>query len=178
MNTEYAALVRDVAVAQLDDPTHGFNAQFAIVAAAQGVTPFVIDWSTTSVNFFEAQIDPADLEGSTPIKYPIATLAVLMETNQHLQTFITFSGTVVMELAFYISFKPSAVPRNVEATLSAVTAAVVRTFCDPSAVATANFNGPVTFDRVLQVRRLRLEMGAQNWRVPIKFQFAFRLDSN
>jgi hypothetical protein len=176
LSTQYASLVRDVCVAQLDDVSRGFNVQFAITAAAAGIAPFTIDWSDTSANFFEAQVDPIDIEGSTPMRYPIATLAITGEDNTLDQTWITFSGTVPVELKFYISFIQSGVPRNVEKTLSAVSAAVVRTFCDSSAAATANFTGPVVFNRKIKVTRGRLQMGAQNWRAALRFAMVFQLD--
>lgn len=178
LGTEYAALVRDVVVAQLSDPSHGFNYQMSVVAAAQGVTAIAFDWSATSNNFFEAQIDPEDLEGSTSLRYPIATLAVTREMNSLMQMYETFSGAVQMEFKVYLSFKQSSVPRNVEKTISAVTAAVIRTFCDTSAASTGNFTGPVTFNRAIDITRPRIEMGAENWRAPIKFQFTFQLDTN
>jgi hypothetical protein len=178
LSPEYAGQVRDVAVAQLEDVTRGLNVQLAITLGAAGLPVFAFDWSATSINFFEVQLDPGDIESTTPLKYPLCTLSVLQEDNQLDQTYITFSGQIVMELCLYISFIQSGVPRNVEKTLNAVTAAVIRTFCDSSAAATANFTGPVTFNRKLAVKRSRLQMGAQNWRVPIKFYLPFGLDTN
>jgi hypothetical protein len=177
LSPEYASLVRDVVVAQLEDSGHGFNFQFALTAAAAGVPAFVIDWSATSFNFFEAQIDPVDIEGSTPMKYPIVTLATLSEDNTLREAFVTFSGSVSMELAIYLSFRKSGVPRNVEATMNAVTAALVRTFCDPGAASTANFTGPVTYNRRISVKRTRLQTGAENWRAALKAYFTFDLDT-
>jgi hypothetical protein len=178
LSLEYAGQVRDVVVAQLEDAARGLNAQLALTLAAAGLPVFAFDWSAASLNFFEAQVDPNDIETSTPMKYPICTLTVVNEDNTLDQTWITFSGTVPVEFVIYISFIQSGVPRNVEKTLNAVTAAVIRTFCDSSAAATANFTGPVTFNRKVRVTRPRLQMGAQNWRAPLKFSMVFQLDTN
>lgn len=177
LSDQYCGQVRDVVHAQLSDVTRGFNVQLGVTAAAAGVQPFEIDFSDTSRNFFEANINPEDIEGSTPFKYPLASLYIPGEGNTLDQAFITYSGVVRVVFTVYLSFNVSGIPRNVEKTTNAVSAAIVRTFCDSSAAASANFTGPVTYNRKIQIARSRLIMGAENWLLALTATLECGLDS-
>jgi hypothetical protein len=176
MKAEFAKQVRDRALAQLADSSNGFNAHLAAVAADYGIDAFTLDFSGASKNFFETQLDPDDIEASTPLRYPMACLYTVQEDNALRQAGITFSGTVAMGLDIFISWRKAGIPQNTELLASAVTAAVIRTFCNPDGQ--ANFTGPVTFVRALKARRSPVETGGEHWRQPLRFSLVFQLDTN
>src|SRR4051794_30540442 len=176
MNSEYSQQVRDRVIAQLSDGTLGFNAHIAAIAADYGIQPFTLNFSEGSNNFFETNIDPDEIETSSPLKYPLATLCTLSSENIHRSMYQTFSGAVNMALTIYITWPVPRVPQNTERLANAVEAAMIRTFCNPQAM--GNFTGPVTYNRVLGASRAPVQIGGEHWRQPLRFTLSFQLDTN
>jgi len=179
LSDQYSGQVRDTVLAQIADDTRGFNAQIAVTMPAAGLQPFTIDWNPDkSLNFFEANMNPEDIEATTPFRYPVATLYTPDEEDTLDQAFITYSGSVRMALSIYLSFLPSGIPRTIERSQNAVAAAIIRTFCDPSAAAQANFTGTVNYNRRIRISRIKPFMGSgQNWLSGVTATFAFGLDT-
>jgi hypothetical protein len=176
MNTEYSAQVRDRVIAQLSDAVLGFNAQLATVATAYGITPYTLDFTSASRNFFEGPYDPENLDSTSVLKYPIACLYVNEAANVNDQMFQTFSGPAVMTFDLWLSWRASGAPQNTEKLANATEAAIIRTFCNPDNQ--ANLTGPVTYDRKIRISRGRIEMGGQNWRQLLRTTLVFQLDTN
>lgn len=175
MTSEYSQQVRDRVIAQLADSTLGFNAHIAAIAEVHGIRPFALDFSENSKNFFETNMDPDEIETSSPLKYPLATLCTVSSNNTHRSMFQTFSGAVNMALTIYITWATPRAPQNTERLANAVEAAVVRTFCNLDAM--GNFTGPVSYDRVLGASRTPVQIGGEHWRQPLRFTLSFQLDT-
>jgi hypothetical protein len=99
-----------------------FNDIFAAIAPGYGVQPFVIDFASApdSANFFYGQIDPNDIEDTTPYTLPLMTLYTVQSVNQHRQKPANFSGAVVLGTDVVLSFLKSAARQDFESIADAV----------------------------------------------------------
>jgi hypothetical protein len=118
--------VRTVLLNRLADSTTGFNALLSTVSAELGVTPFAIDFSSGSENFFQAFVDPAVLEVSTSIAYPaIAVYTTALECT-NAQKGQLFSGTVTMNVDIHLGHVKEDVSYDMETRMDAAEEAVIR----------------------------------------------------
>lgn len=175
MSTLITRYVRAAAKAYLADPTSGFNATLASIAATHGVTAFTIDWSATSKQFWEAYLTPDDVDESAASKYPMAFLHGVASDNSHDSLPRTFSGSVDLALAFWFTDRATSAPRTLEPLCDAVEDAVNAMFAD------GNWPQLWGASNAVMVRcpsqRARLDTGGEHWRASIVFRLTFQVDN-
>jgi hypothetical protein len=124
--------VRDAALSELAASVTGFNATLAALAGTYGVTPFTIDWSSTSSNFSQSQVTTEQLELSRMIEYPGCLLYTPTTQNQNLEKFRRFSGVVVLNIDVIVDFRDGAEGRDTESLPDAVEDAITSIFNRPT----------------------------------------------
>jgi hypothetical protein len=101
-------LVRQTALRILADPSVGFNAHLAAIAASYGIAhPFAINWTPGSQNFFQGYVAPDHIE-QTDLLPAGDGVSVAMYTSQsqtnagdERQKPSTFSGKILLHVDFY-----------------------------------------------------------------------------
>jgi hypothetical protein len=162
-------------LARIADPTTGFNPGIATNAAIYGLnTCFIsINWSNTSINFYQAQIDPELLEKSGLLKYPFACLYTKESGVTNDQKFTQFSGLVRVVLEFHMSWTQIKGLQNHEAYGNCVEDVV---FDVINRVENQNWGKPLTYNGQIQCKRGPLIYGAQNFKQVIGFSMMFQVD--
>lgn len=107
MRLKTRQLVRETVKAILADPTIGFNAQHAAIAAEENIDRFEIDFAANSKSFLESAIEAEDdaFEFSSLFPAPIAmTLYTVGAIDAKIQGPSRFSGPVEVRIDLY--FQP------------------------------------------------------------------------
>ncbi|CAB4130876.1 hypothetical protein UFOVP130_41 [uncultured Caudovirales phage] len=167
--------VRRAVFLRLSDAATGFNAALAGVAASYGVTPFVIDWTVNSKQFFAAQLHPDEIDESTPSKYPMVMLYALSSDNRNIQKFAEFAGFVSIGLDIHLSWRPAKAVPNFEDLADAVEDAVYATLNGQNF---QDWGASVVYNGDVSVQRRPLEMSAENWRQTLSFRLVFEVVTN
>lgn len=101
------ALVRAAVKGALTDPVDGFNANFAAIAAAYGVTAYGVNFAAGSPDFVQSYLDPAAVEISrflrTPLGMTLYTSSAVDGGGERSKT-SAFDGTVVCNIDVFLRF--------------------------------------------------------------------------
>ncbi len=169
-------LVRDAVRRILSNPSTGFNARFAALAADYGVDPVEIDFiSEDSESFLQARV-PRDSDDIQYTQLFPAPLALVLYTddlaNQKLQNSPFFSGLVSCRLDFYIVERDRNQPEIAAVRLGdneSIAEAVEEAALNALVFSSDLDWGPVTFNLDFQSERgdLRIEPDGQSQRISI-----------
>lgn len=171
---------------RLADGTSGLNAQLATYCAAYGVTAWTFDFTSTSRNFFEANIGYGLTETSGNAQrnmlalYGVDFKSFSEDSNDRVMN-VAFSGIVFLRADMYVGIGKQRV-QNFEPYVDAATAAMMATLNDtsPSVQNVLNAQDPTT--RSGKVYRMDLSgslaqvvQDGENWVIPIRFGMSFGL---
>lgn len=154
---------------------NGFNAGVAAQAPLYGLSPTfcVIDWSTTSNNFFMDQIDSEDLDSSAPITFPFACLYTLESKQMGLQKFAQFSGLVQCVFEVSLSWTDLRGKSRGGYYASCIEDVMLDVM---NRVGNQNWPAHVSYNGNIQCRPGRTAYGQQNWKKKIGFLMTFQVD--
>jgi hypothetical protein len=170
-------LVRQQVVARLADPATGFNFWMAQACASQSPapTPFVIDFSAASTNFWQSNVTAEALDESTPDE---STLCIVYGGSMENQTgtpqkFTRFSGTVEINVVFEISWPESDIPGDTDGMADATVDAMIQTF--NSSAYFGAFSGGVLYNGLIRGDRGALRQSGAGWRQRCPYQLTFEV---
>ena len=152
--------VRDAVQWFLANPTTGFNQAIAATASDGSFNAFQINFGAKSKNFFLGQIDPLEIESTTPAQFPVMCLYVVGSANTNKQKFCLFSGEVTIGIDVMVSWKSSAGNIDFDTIPSAIEDAIY------SVLNTADFgswNIPSSYNGIISIARGPIDKGAEHW---------------
>lgn len=167
--------VRTAINSRLSNVTNGFNPCFAAAAAAYSTTPFAIDFSQPSKNFFQGYFDIAVLYGIEGALPAITTYHIDTPDNPGIQM-TRFSGTVGFGVGLHLISLDGDQWNGFEIRKDAAHDAIFQTFNDPVAGPTYTAN-LVTWNRrlVMQAERPAYNEEDHVWLQTIRFNLRFTL---
>jgi hypothetical protein len=155
------------------DSSNGFNS----IVNSLGHSELAIDWAPdTSIQFFEANLHPLDLEESSDFKYPVAFLHGTASTNTHDQFGTDFSGSVTLSLRIYASSraaKASKAARALEILGNVVESAVNKLLADNQWPQTFGISSGVCGS--WPMAREAVAAAGENWRQGYIFRLSIEL---
>lgn len=155
----------DAVFARLSDTATGFNVTIAAACAAYAVPSFfTLNFSGTSQNFFLGQLDPDELEQSSPFKYPMACLYSIESQSTQIQKFNKFSGAVRAVLDCYVTWKSAKVIQNFDRYASIVEDTIVDVI---NRERNQNWPYPVVYNGNLHVKKGPVRFAGENFRQQI-----------
>lgn len=160
----------------LSDPIVGFNPLFIQQAPVFEISPTFaqFDFTTTSKNFVQGQVDPDQFEISGEIGYPFGCIYVLESVNSNLVKPTTFSGMVRVIFDVYLSWGSIRGLPNFEKYCNCIESVVISVM--NSWNRQASFTRPLAYNGQVQCRRGPLTFAAENWRQKLGFSFMFEVD--
>lgn len=129
MALQYRKVVRDAILQFL---TAGFNDAMIANAVIYGITPFRIDFSTSSRNFAIAHIAPENIEKSQLLEYPAGCLYTEAAQDTGIPRGLPFAGSVSACLDFFIRDRNGVEPFDSESFFDAIEDAVLTTLNNPA----------------------------------------------
>lgn len=170
---DVSGVVTSEVLTRLSDVASGFNATVALAAAAKGLQPFIsIDFSDTSANFFQGDIDPELYEKSGDLKYPAMSLYTVSSRFTGGQKFNQWSGDVVVGIDVFLSWRniKGRVPfdRYCDCVENAMFDVVNR-------VENQDWAYPVVYNGQIACDRAKTVFGAGNFRKDMRFGLAFQV---
>lgn len=166
--------VRDAVRSVLSDATNGFNANLAAIAATYGVTAFTVNWTATSLNFFQSNIDPNSLDEANVVEHQPTVLLYTVAGSSLTRTKpAQFSGDVTVNVDFWIGYSKGSLPHDTESMADAIEDAIVTALQHPSAAwpevvcQTGNFRAD----------RAPVFMAGEHWRQLIRVPVILTLDT-
>ncbi len=155
------------------DPSTGFNSIVTSFAHPE----LSIDWTAaSSLQFFEANLHPDNLEESSDFKYPCAFLHGVASTNTHDQYGTDFSGSVTLSLRIYATTriaKASGAARALEILANVVESAVNTLLADNQWPQTFGVPGAVCGS--WPMAREAVASAGENWRQGYIFRLSIEL---
>lgn len=151
--------VRLAVVDRLSNVINGFTPNLLLAIADAGIAvpdgwTLPIDFGVESLNFFQADIDPHDLDDTTPTTFPAMTVYSDRSANTNDEKFRLFAGPVTIHVRMFVSWTSSAALPDFETIGDCVEEAFYQTFnsSDPAVVAWActdqfAYNGELAFAR-------------------------------
>jgi hypothetical protein len=158
---------------------NSFNSTLAGLAGSYGITAFTVDWSAASLQFFQFNGDPDELEQTSASKYPMVFMHAVRSQNTHESLGRNFSGPVEVELTFWISHLATQVIKAGPALET--TCNVIEDACN---LLFTNGNWPQLYGATNAICmpptcvRGRVEKAGQSYRQAIQFNLVFTLDTN
>ncbi len=127
--------VRQAVFNRMADASSGFTVRLSTEIAAAALTPPVtfvlpIDFSPTSSNFLQDDVNPVDLEETGPITYPFLTIFTPESHNDDREKFSLFAGALSVKMNFFVSWPTTQPPRDTQTFSDCVEAAMYATFND------------------------------------------------
>lgn len=170
--TQITKAVRDAIYSRLSNPVNGFNPLISTKCSQYGISPYSIDFSTMSKNFFFGQIDAEALEQSGIFSYPFISVYGLEAICQEgdAQKFSKFSGQVRVLMDVWLSWKSMRGLQDYEVHGDAVEEVVIDVMNREN---NQNFLKPLVYNGNVAVRRYPLRLAGENWRQRINFSFIF-----
>lgn len=113
-------------------------------------------------NFFNADIDPGDLDSTSSITYPAMALYALRAVNQNKEKFRAFSGEVEFGLNFFATWINSRALPDFETVMDCVEEALIGTF---NAELTIDWSvgNSLVYNGDISIARSRLSKDSANW---------------
>lgn len=165
--------VQDAAFSRISDPVTGINPGIATNCALYSLPNFLtIDFSATSNNFFQCQIEPELFETSGIIKYPCAALYTLESAETNTQKFNQFSGTIRSILEINLSWAQIKGLQNFERYCNCLEDVVFDVY---NRVANQNWPNPLVYNGQIQCKRGPARFGGNNFKQKIGFAAIFEV---
>jgi hypothetical protein len=172
--------VRAAVKTQLADAATGLNPNLVTYCAVYGVPAWSFNFSASSLNFFEANIDYQKSEESgipQPNMLALygARAAAFPESERMM--YVSFSGTVEITADMYIGILGEKIA-NFDGYVDAATAAMLATMNNVqnqnglNAADSATRSGKV-YKMDLSASPGRCQMDGENWIIPVRFGMAF-----
>jgi hypothetical protein len=177
MAISYSKLCRDTLLQRLADSSLGFNTRLTSSASSYGVTPYAIDFSGMSNNFFQVNADPDTIEEANSVSGNYAVLYTAGSSDQNNIKGMTFSGGVNLILRIHLLLKGSSLPVDTESIMDLTDEAVVSSVNDPL---NYMFASPprATWTGNIQTSRLPVTSSVKDyWRLGCVYVFPFELDT-
>ena len=161
-------------LSRLADQISGFNSGMSTNAGIYGIdTSYIsIDWSSSSTNFYIAQVDPDLLEKTGLVKYPFACMYIKESGSTGDQKFTQFSGLVRCVLEFHMSWKQIKGLQNHEVYANCVEDVVYDVV---NRVENQDWS-PLTYNGQIQCKRGPLVYGAENFKQVVGFSMMFQVN--
>jgi hypothetical protein len=172
--TAPSKLVRDTIRARLAAAYELTLGEVCLEMAIARPQAIVFEFDRKSPNFFQGQLDPDDIEGTTTKSYPIAVLWTQAAVNESREKFHLFSGDVTAFLDIYLSWRPAAALRDYETLGDAVEATLFRVFHDPDWV--ESYHGAIAYTGDLSVVRGPVQTAGEHWRQQIRTRLKVQVD--
>ena len=154
----------------LADPSSGFNAVMGSLCDTYNIEPFTIDFGPASRNFFQGWYGPTVLDETSNVKYPVMCLYTVKSQNTNQEKFRLFSGSVMMGLDVYLTFRKSSAPQDTETLGDAVESTMYTVFDGDTAYGDVLYNGD------LLIQKGPLQLGASNWIQLVSSKLTFDLN--
>lgn len=164
--------VLDGVYKRLSDPLTGYNPGFVANAAVYGLPPSFakFDFSTSSTNFYKAQIDPDMLEKTGLIRYPFSCLYIKESGQTGEQRFTQFSGAVRCIFEVHMSWGNIKGLQDHEKYCNCVEDVVLDVM---NRVQNQDWLEPLVYNGQIQCKRGPLLFAAQNFKQLIGFSMMF-----
>lgn len=153
--------VRDAVRARLQNEIDGLNPMLEAACREYGIPEIRFNWAG-STQFFQGWIDPADIEGTTVLKYPLLLLYTVTVGDLKAIKFKRFSGNVQIGMEVHVSLLPKFAPADMESYQDAVEDAVVACMHGDNHDAEFAAAG-AHFMRDTQFQRQPVQTGGENW---------------
>jgi hypothetical protein len=174
-------LVLQQALARMATPLTGFNALLAAACAAQSPqpTPYAIDFTTGSFNFWQSNISIEDLDQTSTPDGTVCVMYGVKAVNMTgtVQKYQIFSGTVQIAIDFEIAWDSSFDPSDTESLANATEDAMVQCFNAPAYYGSLNTNGVIWNGLIDEGVRGPLRLSGPGWRQKIPFVLTFEVQA-
>jgi hypothetical protein len=166
--------ILDAVYGRLSSATTGFNVGFAAQSALYGIPSdfIVIDWTTSSQNFYFDQIDSDLLEETGIIKYPFTCLYILDSAFTGSQKFVQFSGVVRCIFDVNLSWIGVKGIQGREAYSNCIEDVVIDVI---NRVENQNWPSPLVYNGGIQCKRGPTTFGAGNFKKKLGFAMLFEI---
>ena len=171
-------LVRDAVYSRLTSAwaakLAGIVASYTGVSAADKAKLAAIDWTGAKKQVYQGQVNVDQLEATSPILWPLVILFTSDIAHDGEELFITFSGSVVMNIELHYTWKKSAALPNFDEFMDLIEETVIAVFHDKSwigALSSITYKGQMTAQRG-QVQ----DTVGENWAQAISFRLIFGVD--
>jgi hypothetical protein len=129
MALQYRKTVRDAVLSLLQA---NFNTTLSGLAAAYGIDPFAIDFTSGSTNFAVSHIDPSNIERCQFTEFPAACLYTSDAADNGETKNMHFCGQVQAHIDFYVRDKDGVEGFDTESLFDAIEDAVLTLLNDQS----------------------------------------------
>jgi hypothetical protein len=153
---------------RLSDPATGFNANLAAIAATYGITPYVVDWSSTSSNFMVGQVDPTLLEASSTFTYPFTTIDTGAVVDDARVVSAVFAGTIALVIDVTISLESEDFPRLLIPLGQAIEDAMFATVNNLDEIG-VYMSALLTYNGRWTLQKSSITFAGNNWRRTLRF---------
>ena len=164
--------VRDALKAQLSLGTTGFNDRLAAIAQTYGIDPWAVDWSADSTNFLFGRINPAQIEASSVLTYPLVTIDTVRSQNTNRVKFATFAGPIVVVIDVHHSWADESVIADFASFLDATEDAMIASLNDQDA---QSWPGNLLWNGQVATQRGPIVMAGLGWLQSLSFICNFEL---
>lgn len=177
--------VRTAVKTRLADPTTGFNfwlLQFASTAPYNLDSPYQIDFSDASTNFWTSNVTSDQLDESSPDEGTLLMLYTIRAAAQQgdgVQKFTMFSGEVQIGLDIELSWLSSAIPHDTESLADATEDALVKVFNSSAYYGQMSPSGSgIAYNGEFEMNRQALRTSGENYRQRLNCLLRFGVHTN
>ena len=165
--------VQAAVLSRISDPVYGINPGIAVNCSNYSLPNFLtIDFSQSSVNFSQAQIEPDLLEVSGMVKFPFTCLYTLESAETNTQKFNQFSGVVRSILEINLSWAGIRGMPNFEQYCNCLEDVVLDVY---NRTTNQNWPNPLVYNGQIQCKRGAVSYGGDNWRQKVGFSAIFEV---
>jgi hypothetical protein len=170
-------IIRNALKTQIADAAAGVNARLAALAGSYpDAVPYVIDWSSTSLNFIWGTLDPDKFEETSVFTYPLVTIDTLTAQDQGLIFSATFAGKVVGVIDIHHSWPNESVVADFSDQLDMSEDAFLSCIKDTSRQQWGGgVNNLLLMKSGVNSGRTKVTFGGQNWRQSLRIVCPFEL---
>jgi hypothetical protein len=174
--------VRSAVLSRLSNVSTGFNANLVTTCAEYSLTPFALDFSVTSTNFYKGRITDYDL--FVEAGYDQAQMMSLfipswrnITTGMGSMKANVFSGSAIAEIRLYLSNNSALLIDDFETLPDACEEAMVNTMNTLAAQPSLGTNGLV-YNGDITCNRAAVVSGGLGWVTGIAWQMAFNVTNS
>lgn len=168
---------RDAVKAQLAAETTGLNDRLAALWPTYGIARedlWKVDWSAESTNFLFGRLNPAAIEQSSVLTYPLVTIDTVRSQHTNRVKFATFSGGVQAVIDVHHSWSQASVLADFASFVDATEDAVISALNDQNA---QYWPGNLGWNGQVACQRGQLVMAGENWLQTASFLCNFELNA-
>jgi hypothetical protein len=126
---QYRKLVRDSILSLL---TASFNSTLSALAGTYGITPFALDFSTSSIDFAVSHIEPSSIENCQFQTFPAGCLYTSDAVDEGEPHALSFAGKLFAHVDFYVRDREGAEGFNTEDLFDAIEDAALTVLKNPA----------------------------------------------